>query len=105
MDSRVSEHLDTKLCIDLTSPEVSQSTVILLRCRPFGMSSNRSTVDFIPPLKRNPSDPDNLGDVLGGFHTSSCFQKRRPNSHRSSSSGREQTKANTSAPWWLQNVK
>ena len=72
-DWRVSEHLDTKSTVDQTSSSTIHVTMIVVKWRPFGKSSNPRVMDCIPStIPRNSRDPVSLGEVEGVFQGPSC---------------------------------
>ena len=97
-DSRVSEHLDTKSIANPTSWKEADSTIIRLKCRPFGRSNNPWITDFIPPCIHNSRDPFNLGEVRGLIHVSGGWRARVTNA-RSSRRGKEQMRSKALETW------
>jgi len=93
----VSEHPDTKSVVDLTSSSDLHETVIAVKWRPFGKSSNRLVMDWIPLIiTPNWRDPVSLGEVEGVLHPSSLRPGPTDSKARSSRRGKEQTRPKTS---------
>jgi hypothetical protein len=92
-DSRVSEHLETKSIVDLTS-SLRHAIVTLVKWRPPGRPSNRRTAGRISPMALSSREPVSFGEVEGVFHTS-LPRWGRINA-RSSRRGKEQMRSKTS---------
>jgi hypothetical protein len=86
-DSRVSEHLDTKSVIDLTS-SLRHDVSILAKRRPPGRLSNRRAAGRIAPRATSSREPVSLGEVEGVSHASP--PRLRKTNARSSRRGKEQ---------------
>lgn len=92
-DCRVSEHLDIKSIVDLTSCSKSQVTAIFLEWRPFGSSDNRWVTNWILSIiTLSLSDPVSPGEVGGALHPSSLSTRPEESSAKSSRQGKEQTR-------------
>jgi len=94
-DSRVSEHLDTKL-ITGSAPSMGNPNEILVKRRPFGRAHNRCVTERISQVVLRYRDPVDLGDVDGGFHPSASVLEWRLTNARSSRRGKEQTRSKIS---------
>jgi hypothetical protein len=92
IDSRVSEHPNTKSITEWTPP--SSATMILVKWRPFGRLSNRRATEWIPPDTFKLRDPVSLGEVGGMLHTSLPWLGEI--NARSSRRGKEQIRSRTS---------
>ena len=93
----MSEHLDTKSVVEVTSCSESHDTAIVVKWGPFGRSKNRRTMGRIPPfIPCNSKDPVSLSEVEGVVHCPSVSPWSKQSNARSSRRGREQTRVKSS---------
>ena len=94
----MSEHLDTKSVVTSRS-SLEHNTVIFIKWRPSGRSSNRRAARRVPLTILRPRDPVSLGDVKGTFHPLGLLSGIKEASVRSLRRGKEQTRSKNSKLW------